>query len=450
MSKSMSSTKQKKYKAYEKYKDSGVEWLGEIPEEWEITQLRRMAKIVSGSTPKTSYENYWDGDILWLTPEDLGKSNSKFIEDSKRKITVEGYKNCGTELVPENSLILSTRAPIGHLALSSHRSCFNQGCKGVVFNNKLSPSYYYYYFLSVKSALGSWGQGSTFIELKRINLASFITLFPDIKDQRRISNFLDQKTAKIDQLIQKNKKLTKLLEEKRQATITQAVTKGLDSNVEMKDSGAKWLRKIPRHWKIMKLKFIANNKFSNVDKKTNDQEIPIQLCNYIDVYKNDYITNNIQFMDATASSEEIEKYKIKIGDVLITKDSETPGDIATPALVKEISKNLVCGYHLAFLRPRKNMILGEYLFWLFMSKSFNQHFEVSARGITRYGLSISAFNDVKIPLSGIEEQRDISAVLKGISDKTNNLVSKLIKQNTKLEEYRQVLINNAVTGKVKV
>jgi len=442
--------KQKKYKTYKKYRDSGTGWLGKIPAGWKVMQLRRIARVVGGSTPKTSHEDYWDGNISWYTPEDLGKCHSKFIESSKRKITKMGYKSCGTELIPRNSLILSTRAPIGHLALLKNNSCFNQGCKGLSFKKNLVSSYYYYHLSSVRSVLEARGQGSTFIELNTLNLKSFFVLCPDFKTQKRIANFLDKKTAKIDKLIQKNKKLIKLLEEKRQAAITQAVTKGLDPNVKMKDSGVKWIGEIPKTWQVIKLKFIANNIFSNVDKKIDKKEIPIQLCNYIDVYKNDYITDSVQFMSGTATYNEIEKFKIKTGDVLVTKDSETPEDIAMPAFVKKTSKDLVCGYHLAILRPRKKRILGNYLFWLFMSRSFNQYFETSAKGITRYGLSISAFNDVKIPLPDIKGQRIISIFLENISDKTHNLMSKLVEENKKLAEYRQAVISNAVTGKIKV
>ena len=226
-------------KPYPKYKDSGIEWLGEVPEGWEVKSLRRIGKIVNGSTPDSSNEKYWDGDIIWLTPDDLGKNRSKYITNSKRQITVEGYKNCSAEIVPQDSLIISTRAPIGHLALTSVSACFNQGCRSIVFKKSFNPSFFYYYFKSINGVLNAYGQGTTFYELGANKLAVIPVVIPSNKKQEIIANFLDHKTAKIDELIKKNETLVELLKEKRQAVISHAVTKGIPTYSH--------LEKIPPH-----------------------------------------------------------------------------------------------------------------------------------------------------------------------------------------------------------
>jgi type I restriction enzyme, S subunit len=127
-----------------------------------------------------------------------------------------------------------------------------------------------------------------------------------------------------------------------------------------RDSGVDWLGEIPEHWKLKKLKFATVVQPSNVDKKTIDNEEEILLCNYSDVYNNDYITDKIDFMQATATLGEIEKFLIEQGDVIITKDSENPNDIAVPALVIQDFDNVICGYHLTQIKQQD--ISGYFVF----------------------------------------------------------------------------------------
>ena len=116
---------------------------------------------------------------------------------------------------------------------------------------------------------------------------------------------------------------------------------------EYKDSGAKWLGEIPAHWNVRRLKTIASVRMSNVDKKTVEGQTPVKLCNYVDVYYNDFITAGLKFMNATATPEQVRRFMLRADDVLITKDSESWNDIAVPAVVVEDLSNVLCGYHLA-------------------------------------------------------------------------------------------------------
>ena len=133
---------------------------------------------------------------------------------------------------------------------------------------------------------------------------------------------------------------------------------------EYKDSGVEWLGDVPKGWKVKRLRFVAKYKNSNVDKKTYENQKQVRLCNYTDVYKNDFITNDMELMIATAKDDQIKKFRLLEGDVIITKDSETADDIASPALVIERLENVVCGYHLAIIRPNENKLLGEFLLQL--------------------------------------------------------------------------------------
>ena len=128
-----------------------------------------------------------------------------------------------------------------------------------------------------------------------------------------------------------------------------------------KDSGVPWLGDVPEHWTAQRQRNVIDMHVSNIDKHTAEGEIPVRLCNYVDVYKSDRITERLPFMRATASQDEVKRFRLQVGDVVITKDSESWNDIGVPALVEYAAPDLVCGYHLAILRPREGILHGSYL-----------------------------------------------------------------------------------------
>ena len=212
-----------------KLKDSGIEWLGEIPEHWDVKKLKYFGEIVNGSTPKSGIREYWDGDIVWLTPDDLGKLNGKRIYDSARKITEQGFNSCGTTITPPNSIVLSTRAPIGHICISNIQSCTNQGCKTIIPDFELCDFNFVYYLLyGQKEELQSLGQGSTFTELSSQKLKDLKIPFSPISEQKHIAKHLDRKSNEVGSLIEKHKKSIELLKEYRTALISEVVTGKID------------------------------------------------------------------------------------------------------------------------------------------------------------------------------------------------------------------------------
>jgi type I restriction enzyme S subunit len=223
-------------------------------------------------------------------------------------------------------------------------------------------------------------------------------------------------------------------------------------------SGLQWIPEIPEHWEVRKLKHIATIILSNVDKKSDDGEIPVRLCNYTDVYYNDYITSDLEFMEATATQDEIGKFKLVPGDVLITKDSEEWSDIAVPAHVPAELDGVLCGYHLALIRPRPEVLYGGYLFRAFAARGINDQFRVEATGITRYGLGKYPLDNALFPVPPVEEQRVIAAFLDRKTKMIYRLVAKIEQLGGKvsdtkaslLREYKIALISAAVTGKIDV
>lgn len=209
-------------------KDCGIECFNNIPFHWEIKPLKRVFTVLSGSTPKSDNANYWNGNIPWITPDDLGSLKGDTIHETKRTITQEGYDSCGTTIAPVGSLVLSTRAPIGHLAIAGIPLCTNQGCRSLVVHKNVQNRYFYYQLSSLKKELESWGEGSTFKELSCDKLESFYLLCPPIEEQLDISSFLEKEIIRMDGLINKIKTSIELLNEYRTALISAAVTGKID------------------------------------------------------------------------------------------------------------------------------------------------------------------------------------------------------------------------------
>ena len=213
---------------------------------------------------------------------------------------------------------------------------------------------------------------------------------------------------------------------------------------EYADHEVQWLGHLPRHWKARRLGTIAEMRVSNVDKHSKEEELPVRLCNYVDVYKNDRISRDMPFMRATASTEEIGRFRLRKYDVLITKDSETWDDIGVPALVTEPADDLISGYHLALLRPNGD-ILGPYLFRTLQSRGVAQQFHIGANGVTRYGLTHNAIRSVILPLPPTDEQAAIVRYLDDVDQRIRAYVSAKERLIALLEEERQAVIHQAVT-----
>ena len=206
-----------------------------------------------------------------------------------------------------------------------------------------------------------------------------------------------------------------------------------------------WVSNIPAHWQVCRLGSISNVILSNVDKHTIEGEVRVRLCNYMDVYKNDRITSKIEFMSASALPREIDKFQVKKGDLLTTKDSENPNDIAVSALIAEDLPGVLCGYHLAIIRPDQRKIHDSFLALVHKSKEILAQYEAQAIGVTRFALGQSAFKEIVVPLPPISEQRRIAAYLDEQTAKIDRLINLRRRQMALLKEQRAALIQQAVT-----
>lgn len=212
---------------------------------------------------------------------------------------------------------------------------------------------------------------------------------------------------------------------------------------EYRYSGLDWLGDLPAHWDVRRLKVLASVRPSNVDKKSVDGQEPVGLCNYTDVYYNERITSEIEFMGATANSAQIRRFALRRGDVLITKDSESWTDIAVPALVADDLDDVLCGYHLALIRPRSESE-GAFLARSFGALGPRYQFHVAAKGITRFGLDTGSIRTARFFVPPPEEQLAIVAFLDRETARIDSLIAKKERLIALLRESRATLISDCV------
>lgn len=206
-----------------------------------------------------------------------------------------------------------------------------------------------------------------------------------------------------------------------------------------------WVDHLPTAWKARRMKEVAKTSLSSVDKKTEAGENAVRLCNYTDVYKNDFITSDLDFMEATASMSEIQRFRLSEDDVIITKDSETPDDIAVPAYIPHDLGGVVCGYHLAVIRPSKDVIVGRFLFRALQASGVREQFYSTANGITRYGIGQDSISNAIVPVPPFVLQHSIASFLDRKIAAIDALIAKKQRLVKLLEEKRQSIITRAVT-----
>lgn len=434
-------------KPYPNYKDSGVEWLGQVPEHWEVMSIKHISKIEGGSTPKSEQPEYWDGDIVWVTPSDLSKLTSIYLSDSQRKITLDGLRSCGANLVPKGSIILSTRAPIGSLAIASTELCTNQGCKSVILNQNHDYRYFGSLFEISSKELNSRGKGTTFLELSSDELGLYKVTVPPIQEQTTIATYLDRETARLDELIAHKTRFIELLKEKRSALITHAVTKGLDPNVRMKDSGVEWLGQVPKHWEVMAIKHIVETPITDGPHETPefvDDGVPFVSAEavssgYIDFNK---IRGYISEEDDERYSK---KYRPRRNDIFMIKSGATTG--ITAIVDTDIKFNIWSPLAVIRCGKRSN---PKFVLNFMRSKSYQEAIKLNWSFGTQQNIGMGVIGDIAIPVPPIQEQTAIAAYLDRETGRLDELLQLTEQSISLIKERRSALITSAVTGKIDV
>ena len=449
---------------YPSYRHSGVEWLGEVPEHWEVRRLGSLGVFFKGSggtkddKTDSGFPCIWYGELYTQHEFHITSSTARVAETDAEKYELL----CFGDLLFAGSDVTPLR--IGKSAVNLIKERAYCGADVIIFRPtvELDARFLGYASESHPSKFQKrlMGRGVTVMHIYGSELKNLTTPMPPLDEQTAIAAFLDDQTAKIDSLITKKRLLLDRLAEYRTALITRTVTKGLPPEAAkqtgfnptpgLKISGVDWLGDVPEHWEVKRLEHVASYRTSSVDKKIENGELAVRLCNYTDVYYLDQIrASDGNFMQATASPNEISRFKLKVGDVLITKDSEDWTDIAVPALVEETADDFVCGYHLGIIRPNAQADPA-FIYRAMQSEAVNRKFQVASSGVTRYGLPNSAVGEVLIPLPPLNEQRAIAAFLDHRTERISALFSRVEVAIERLQEYRMALIAAAVTGKIDV
>ena len=427
---------------YKKYKNSGVDWIGEIPEQWNILKLKFLFKDVS-------IKNKPDLDLLSVT-QDQGVVPRSMVENRMVMPTgnLESFK-----VISKGDFAISLRSFEGGLEYSEYEGLISPAYTVLKSQKEINDNYYKFLFKSKAfiaelqlSIVGiREGKNISYEELKYS-----YTPIPPIEEQQTIATFLDDKTAKIDQTIANKQKEIELLKERRQILIQKAVTKGLDDSVPLKDSGVDWIGEIPEHWEVRKLKAfckafgrIGFRGYTTADLVDEGEgAITISPSN---IKENEMVFEKNSFLSWHKYNESPE-IKIRENDILIVKTGSTYGKIG---IVKNIPQKATINPQLLVL---KNIEINpDYFYELLKSNIFQLQVEKNVIGSTIPTISETKILGFSVPVPIDEKEFDkISAYIHEINEKFFALINLKQQEIERLKEYKAVLIDNVVTGKVRV
>ncbi|NLN57328.1 MAG: restriction endonuclease subunit S [Gammaproteobacteria bacterium] len=437
-----------KYQRYAEYKDSGVEWLGDIPSHWDMWKLSHAYnEIGSGTTPSTSNEENFEGDIAWIT---TGELRENVILDTKKKVSKKTIDQFPTlKKYPVGSVAIAMYgATIGRLGIFGIEATTNQACCVMTTSNVLNNKYLFYWLQAFKNEIIQLSSGGGQPNINQEKVASLKVSAPLIEDQIQIANFLDHETAKIDSLIEKQQKLIELLKEKRQAVISHAVTKGLNPDVPMKDSGVEWLGKIPSHWKTVFLKMIVD-----VRDGTHDTPAYVEptIKSYPLVTSKDVTSGWIDLSECKHISESdyrsiIKRSKVSKGDILMPMI----GTVGSPVIVKDELEIAIKNLALFRTSDENLKIYNKFLYYFLNSDECNIQFILEGRGGVQNFVSLGTLRNLQLPYLSLNEQIEIADFLDHETTEIDKLINKVKQQIQLMQERRTALISAAVTGKIDV
>jgi type I restriction enzyme S subunit len=432
------------YRAYPEYKEARLEWLGNLPKHWECLRLRLISKRYSGGTPDKKNDLYWlDGTIPWLNS---GAVNQGVISQPTDFISELALKESSAKWIPAGAVIIALAGQgktKGTTAITKFKTTCNQSMAAIVFEND-HPKYMYWWlhsqYKNIRGMASDDGRDGLNLEM----IGSIPCPRPAENEQLKIAQFLDYKTALIDRLIEKKQELIEKLQEQRVTVITQAVTKGLNSGVALKDSGIEWLGDVPAHWDVWRLRFSVTMSGGMTPSTTAPQywEGPIPWATPKDM-KSDRITSSIDTLTELALKETslqlytprqvlivvrgmilAHTFPVGVNDVDVTVNQD----------MKVLSTTLNSEYLAILLRGFQSVVLSIV--------------EEAAHG-TKV-LRTDLFKNIQLPVPPSHEQEAIVANIHNVTAKSDSRIEAVNTAITRLQEYRTALITAAVTGQIDV
>ncbi|MCU2731022.1 restriction endonuclease subunit S [Enterobacter hormaechei subsp. steigerwaltii] len=427
-----------KYKAYPEYKDSGVEWLGEIPIHWKMLRHKYVAFFTKGKNPTNLLEQPLKNTLPYLSMECLRNNTAdKYaLISNDVRVVLEGQpliiwdgSNAGEFVKGKSGILSSTMA-------------------AATLTYPLYSQYYWYLCISIEPEIRKNAVGMGIPHVNGDELKSISFGIPSIYEQKQVAEFLDHETAKIDNLIEKQQQLIELLKEKRQAVISHAVTKGLNPDVPMKDSGVDWLGEVPEHWTIAQLKFntleMQTGPFGS-QLHAEDYVIDgIPLINPAHMNAGMIIPDPKVTVDE-ATQERLGRHKLSEGEIIFSRR----GELGRCAVVKKNNEGWLCGTGSLKAKLTKK-IIPDYAYTLISSEGVVSELTLESKGSTMPNLNTETLGRIRLPIPPISEQEAILDYIKIISDKYDYLIRSADTAIRLMQERRTALISAAVTGKINV
>ncbi|MCI3923554.1 restriction endonuclease subunit S [Paenibacillus sp. TRM 82003] len=432
-----------KWKKYRAYKNSGVEWLGEVPTTWEVRSIKRESLVKRGASPRPIDDpKYFDdnGEYAWVRIADVTASNI-FLEQTTQKLSDLGA-SLSIKLEP-GEIFLSIAGSVGKPCLTNIKCCIHDGF--VYFPNLKGNKKFLYYIFESGQPYKGLGKLGTQLNLNTDIVGDIKIAFPSLQEQQLIVEFIDRETVKLEELINKKQRLIELLKEKRQALVTQAVTKGLNPDVPMKDSGVKWIGRVPAHWNVKRIKWVAQMESGHTPNKKEQAywengDIPWVSLNDSKFLKDhDYISETAYYTTKLGIANSSARI-LPENSVIFSRDASV-GLCAITLRPMAISQHFIawiCGYE----------ITAEYL--LYVLKCMTQELDRLAWGATVKTIGMPDIKVLSAPIPTKDEQEMIISYIKEKTIRIGSTIEKLKMQIAKIQEYRQALITAAVTGQIDV
>lgn len=442
-----------KLPTYDKYKPSGVEWLGEIPEHWQTKKLKFLGKIYAGLNGKKGddFSKEYSPGIKPYIPFTNICNNIKISDEQFHFVKVD-EKETQTRVLKNDILFLMSSETLEDIAKCSiylgnnNELYINSFCKGFrFFSAKINPEFINYLFLSstYRSYFSLVGRGFTRINLKQEFINDAISLIPPLPEQTAIAQFLDHKTALIDQAIDIKQKQIELLKERRQILIHQAVTQGLNPEVKMKDSGVEWIGEVPEGWEVVRLKTLGKIRYGlGQPPKTKEDGLP--LIRATNVERGRIVEKDLIFVDPEDIPWERDPM-LKENDIIVVRSGAYTGD---SAIIPKHYAGSIAGYDMV-LTPTS--INPRFLSYTLLAKYvlYDQLYLLRMRAAQPH-LNAEELGQTIIVCPPKLEQQQIFEYLENISKKIATAITLKQQEIAKLQEYKATLINSAVTGKIKV
>jgi len=429
------------YKPYPAYKDSGVEWLGRVPEHWDVLSFQRCVSIAEG---QVNPEQSPYSEMTLIAPNHLESGTGRVLYS---ETAAEQNAESGKYLCQSGDVVYSKIRPaLRKVCIAEERSLCSADMYPMRGHSGMNNGFLFWFLLSEPFSAFAVLEADR-VAMPKINRESLNAVQlprPQLAEQQAITSRLDRETARIDALIEKKTRFIELLREKRQALITHAVTKGLDPNVKMKDSGVEWLGEVPEHWEVRSVSSVSTKITNGYVGPTRDilVEEGVRYLQSLHI-KGNQIKFDVPYFVTEEWSNQHRKSILETGDVLIVQT----GDIGQVTVVTDEFAGCNC-HALIIVAPERSIIAGEWMSWVFNS-SYGYHTLLSIQtGAMHPHLNCGNVKDVFLPVPPLTEQREIMKHIEHEERRVAALVGKTERSIELLKERRSALITAAVTGQI--